>query len=128
MNLLLDTHALLWFIRGDDRLGIDARALIEHPDHRRLVSTASPWEMAIKASIKKLRIPLPIERLASEHIVGNGMEVLGLSAAHFDELMGLPMHHRDPFDRLLIAQARVEGAVLLSRDENFTDYDVETKW
>ena len=128
MKVLLDTHAFLWFIQGDERLGEQARELIELESSRRLVSMVSLWEMAIKASLGRIRIPLPIEHLVAEHVEGNAMEVLDVSVAHLDALMALPMHHRDPFDRLLIAQARSEGAVMLSRDGQLGLYDVETRW
>ena len=128
MKVLLDTHALLWFIWGDSKLGLAAREAIEAPSSRRMLSVASLWEMAVKVSLGKLEVELPLHQLVSRHVLGNGIEVLPISVAHLDELIELPLHHHDPFDRLILAQARVEGATVITKDEKFSQYRVATRW
>ena len=128
MNLLLDTHAFLWFIEGSDKLSERAKDLIEDRGNERYLSVGSLWEMAIKVSIGKLNVPLPFTRLVSEHVEGNAMNVLGLTALHLDMQRSLPFNHRDPFDRMIIAQAKVEEMKVVGRDEGFERYDVEILW
>ena len=128
MKLLLDTHTFLWFIGGSDRLSAHARQLIEERDNDRYVSVASLWEMAIKVSIGKLHVPLPFTRLVRQHIVGNAMDVLPVEPEHLDEQRKLPFHHRDPFDRLMIAQAITEEMTIVGRDAEFEAYTVRLDW
>lgn len=108
MKLLLDTHTFLWFISGNSTLSDHAKELIEDMDSERYLSVVSLWKMAIKVSLGKLKVPLPLTRLVREHVTGNAIEVLAIDAKHLDEQRKLPFHHRDPFDRLIIAQAIVE--------------------
>lgn len=122
MKVLLDTHAFLWFVGADSRLGTHARELIESPDNRRLLSVASLWEMAIKISIGKLKIGMPFPTLVQQHVLGNAIEMLPVRAEHLDRLVVLPFYHRDPFDRLIIAQSEQEGASVISQDEAFDAY------
>jgi PIN domain nuclease of toxin-antitoxin system len=121
VRLLLDTHALLWWLEGNDALGPQARALIEDPANDVLVSAVSLWEIVIKARIGKLRADLG-------EIVGaveqEGFAMLGISSEHLLALSELPQHHRDPFDHLLIAQAIVEGASFVTADGNAASYPV----
>lgn len=128
MKLLLDTHAFLWFISGSDELSDHAKALIEDTGNERYLSVASLWEMAIKVSLGKLKVPLPLSRLVREHVTGNAIEVLAIEPEHLDEQRKLPFHHRDPFDRLIIAQAIVEEMEVVTRDEAFSAYDVHCTW
>ena len=128
MNLLLDTHAFLWFIEGSDKLSERARGLIEDQENERYFSVGSLWEMAIKVSIGKLDVPLPFTRLVREHVRGNANSILGVRAAHLDMQRSLPFHHRDPFDRMVIAQAKEEEMKVVGRDEKFDHYDVELLW
>lgn len=117
MQLLLDTNALLWLLAGDNRLGPASRDVVQEAD-RLVVSVASLWEIAIKVSIKKLE---PTPRLyAAVHELG--FERLGIHDAHLRALEELPLLHRDPFDRLLVCQARVEGATILTADRVFASY------
>ena len=128
MRLLLDTHAFLWFIGADDRLSDHARALILDPLNDRLLSVASLWEMAIKASLGRLDLALPFPELVERQVRGNAMRVLPVEPRHLDGVRRLPFHHKDPFDRLIIAQAQAEGVPVVTRDAAFESYDVTTTW
>lgn len=128
MRLLLDTHTFLWFISGNPKLSDHARQLIEDLSNERLLSIASLWEMSIKASIGKLRLDLPFARIATEHIADNGIELLHIAPEHLDGLRALPFHHKDPFDRLIIAQGQIENTPILSKDEVFREYGIQCLW
>ena len=127
-NFLLDTHAFIWFIEGNEDLSIAAREAIEDPEHQRFLSIASLWEMSIKASLGKLQVTRPISQLIKKHVEGNDIQVLSINGKHLDAMIDLPMHHRDPFDRLMLAQSTVEDLVLISRDGYFKSYDVDVLW
>jgi PIN domain nuclease of toxin-antitoxin system len=128
VNLLLDTHTLLWFLGGDDRLSSRARAAIEDLSNRRLFSIAGAWEIAIKVSLGKLRLTAPFHQLIPGQLHANGIELLGLRPEHIAELITLPMHHRDPFDRILVTQAVIERAVLVSADPVLDNYGIDRIW
>jgi PIN domain nuclease of toxin-antitoxin system len=128
MKLLLDTHALLWFCDGNAALSGKARAAMEDERNERWVSHATAWEIAIKAGLGKLALQVPYEELFPGVIAANGWQVLAPDFLHYRELLVLPLHHRDPFDRLLVAQARVEGLTLVSADPHFPAYDVPVLW
>ena len=102
--------------------------LIENRGNERFLSVASLWEMAIKAGIGKLEVPLPFSRLFDEHVFANAIEVLSIQAEHLDAYRRLPFHHRDPFDRLLIAQAVAEEMTVVTRDAAFSAYEVGALW
>ena len=120
VRLLLDTHALLWWLADDPRLGQQTRAAIVEPDQEVLVSVASLWEARIKQSLGKLELPDGFRTAIAEQ----GFRELAVCGEHTDELIRLPMHHRDPFDRLLVAQARCEAPTLVSCDERVRLYDL----
>lgn len=128
MRLLLDSHTFLWFIRGDSKLSEHAREAIEAAENERLLSTASLWELSIKASLGKLRLTMPIVDLVREHVIGNAMSLLTIAPEHLDVLATLPFHHKDPFDRLIIAQGLAEGIAILGKDRAFDAYGVERVW
>jgi PIN domain nuclease of toxin-antitoxin system len=128
MRLLLDTHAFLWFIKGSDKLSSYARRIIEDESNDRYLSAGSLWEIAIKVSIGKLEVPLPITRLVTEHVEANGIDVLGIKPGHLDEQRNLPFHHNDPFDRMIIAQAIVEEMKVIGKDEAFELYPIDGIW
>ncbi|HEX6040470.1 type II toxin-antitoxin system VapC family toxin [Longimicrobium sp.] len=128
MNLLLDTHTFLWFLGGDPRLSSRARAAIEDLSNRRLFSIAGAWEIAIKVSLGKLTLTAPFHQLIPAQLHANGIELLQLRPEHIAELIALPMHHRDPFDRILVTQAMIERAVLVSADPLLDNYGVERIW
>ena len=127
MNLLVDTHAMLWFVAGDERLGLNARKAIENPDTVNYISIASWWEIAIKCSLGKLRIDTPLEEFMAER-VDEGFRVLSIETQHLPTLATLPFHHRDPFDRLIICQATIENMTICTGDSRFADYDVRLVW
>lgn len=128
MNLLLDTHTFLWFIDDDRRLSPAAAAQIEHPDARVRVSVVSAWEIAIKLSTGKLTLDRPLVQLWPESLAENDFEVLDVTSEHVMALAPLPLHHRDPFDRLLIAQAIAENLEIVSADSAFNAYPVRRVW
>lgn len=131
MRLLLDTHAFLWFVSDDPRLSTRARELIEDPDNQRLLSAASHWEMAIKASLGKLALTDPFDVFMPRELRANGVELLPVELRHSMQVAALPFsanNHRDPFDRLIIAQGIVEGLPIVSGDPRFNDYSVKRLW
>ena len=124
MKLLLDTHAALWFLSGDERLGDNARRHLTDDTNRVLLSAAVVWEIAIKRSLGRLELPEEYLSLLLEA----GVQALGVSLEHAAAVEHLPPHHRDPFDRMLVAQADIEGAALVSRDDALRPYDVTLIW
>ena len=128
MRLLLDTHAFLWFIMGSERLSGKAKGLIEHYGDERLLSTASLWEMAIKLSLSRLSLAQPLDVLIPEQLRLNGINVLSIELSHIAVVVTLPFHHRDPFDRLLVAQSIVEGLPIVSADVALDAYGVNRQW
>jgi len=128
VRLLLDTHTFLWFIGGDTALSLYARQLIEDRTNERLLSIASLWEMAIKASLGRLTLALPSTDLVAEHVHGNAIELFEILPRHLDVLTTLPFHHKDPFDRMIIAQSQAENIPILSRDSAFDDYAIQRLW
>jgi PIN domain nuclease of toxin-antitoxin system len=128
VKLLLDTHAFLWFIAGSERLSAIARELIEDSANQPLLSAASLWEMAIKLSLGRLQLGRPFENLIPEQMRLNGIQLLGIELEHVTPVTTLPFHHRDPFDRLLVAQAMVEQMPIVSADPAFDAYPIERLW
>ena len=125
---LLDTHALLFMDQAPHLLPVHLHALIEDTRNRLFVSIASLWEIQIKSMIGKLTMPLTLDRMMLRQQRENDIDLLPIEIAHIVEHKALPNHHRDPFDRMLIAQARVEGLTLLSRDKTLSRYDVALHW
>lgn len=128
MRLLLDTHALLWWVDDDPRLSPEARRLIGAEENDCHVSLVSAWEMAIKCAAGKLGLAVPVQRYCQEHLPANDFQLLPIHLEHVTLVETLPPHHRDPFDRLLIAQARQEGLTLVSSDTAFDAYGVTRVW
>lgn len=128
MNLLLDTHAWLWFVLGDPQLSVVARNNILDPANVKFVSPASYWEISIKISLGKYTLNLPYQQFMQRGITGNGFRCLHISYRHTERVSTLPLHHRDPFDRLLIAQALVGGMGVVSNDGQFAPYGVQVIW
>jgi PIN domain nuclease of toxin-antitoxin system len=128
LRLLVDTHAFLWFVTDDPRLSATAKALMEREDSELLLSPASHWEMAIKISAGKLSLAEPFQILVPREILLNDIQILPIEVGHSAVVAALPYHHRDPFDRMLISQATVEGIPLISADTQFDAYGVTRLW
>lgn len=120
MRLLLDTHVLLWWLADDDKLSATARDAIGDAATQIYVSAASAWELAIKAGLGKLTAPDDL----TEQLTANSFTPLDISVIHALAVRHLPTHHRDPFDRLLVAQAQAEGLTLVTADKRMKPYDV----
>jgi PIN domain nuclease of toxin-antitoxin system len=127
-SLLLDSHVMLWFFWDDPKLSGPAKALIEDADNHKLISVASCWEIAIKAGLGKLDLGEPSRSFLPREIARNNFELLPISLAHATTVEELAAHHRDPFDRLLTAQAISEGLSLVSADSIFDQYGVARLW
>lgn len=124
VRALLDTHIWLWMLTEPARLG-EARSAIEDPDSSLFLSAASSWEIAIKYNLGRLPLPEPPERYVPERIRSSAVTAMPVEHAHALAVAALPDHHRDPFDRILIAQAIVEGMPIVTADRAMADYDVE---
>ncbi|MBI1745770.1 MAG: type II toxin-antitoxin system VapC family toxin [Acidobacteria bacterium] len=127
MKFLLDTHTFLWFVNDDPQLSVDAKNLLES-DVDLLLSLASLWEIAIKVSIGKLALPDSYDKFIPQQVALNDVQILPIGLAHLGSVATLPFHHRDPFDRLLIAQAMVEKVSIVSADAVFDRYGIGREW
>jgi PIN domain nuclease of toxin-antitoxin system len=127
MQNLLDTHTFIWFINGDNDLSTSARRSIEDNAAINFVSIASIWEMAIKISLGKLEINGKFEKI-NEQIEANGFQVLPITIHDAVALATLPFHHRDPFDRILIAQCMTNKLTFISKDKSLTHYPIDLLW
>ncbi len=128
MKFLLDTHAFLWFVLNDSALSQVARDLIIDPLNDILLSPASYWEIAIKVSIGKYQVPGNFEAWMENQIQVNELEILPIKVAHVGAIVTLPFHHKDPFDRLLVAQALTEKIPIISVDAVLDSYTVTRYW
>jgi PIN domain nuclease of toxin-antitoxin system len=130
LNFLLDTHSLIWFALDDLRLSATARALIEDPNNKIMVSVVTFWEVAIKVSIGKLPLNRSYEDFVDECLKPHMFQLMPIEPAHTTRLAALPFPtgHKDPFDRLLIAQSLVEGIPIISVDAAFDAYPVQRIW
>ena len=127
MRLLLDTHTFLWYVAGDDQLSRKARDLISDLENDVLLSVGSLWEIVIKLRLGKLKLVGSFEVIPRQ-LEENDISVLGIELPHLTALAKLPLHHRDPFDRLIIAQAVAEGIPLVGHDQVFKEYPVHRIW
>lgn len=125
MRVLLDTQVWLWMLAAPERLGSGARTFVEDANNALLLSAASSWEISIKHALGKLRLPEPPERFVPDRIRRTGVVPIVVEHAHALRVSALPGHHRDPFDRLLVAQAQLEDVPVLTADAAFFPYDVE---
>ena len=128
MRLLLDTHTFLWFISGHRTLSTRARRAIESSRNQKYLSVASVWEMAIKVRIGKLKVGLPLREALATGMSEGDIAFLSVERDHALGVAELPLHHEDPFDRLLIAQARAEDLRMVTKDDAFDEYDVSRLW
>lgn len=124
MNYLLDTHIFLWWVMDDPKLDDNIRELIGNAPSNLLLSAASAWEMAIKAQAGKLTLPESVVEFTQKQLALNDIGSLDITTEHALTIFRLPMHHKDPFDRMLIAQAMVEDLILITNDELIRQYDV----
>lgn len=120
MRLLIDSHVLLWWFEGADRLGAAAREAIRDGENEAFVSAATLWELSIKQAAGKLEVGVDLR----EHSAEQGFRELPVSGQHAVAVRNLPLHHRDPFDRMLVAQAGIEGLTLMTADRDLTVYDI----
>ena len=128
MRLLLDTHALVWYVLGDSKLTATAQAAIQNVSNEVYYSPASYWEIAIKLSLGKYTLNESFDDFLQHAIFDNGFAILPIKPKHAAALARLPFHHKDPFDRMLAAQALVEGTHLVSSDNVFDQYGVPRTW
>ena len=127
MKLLLDTHAFIWCDSEPAKLSLRAQELCQDPDNTLILSVASVWEMQIKLQLGKMQFKMPLPDMIRQQ-QENGVEVLPVHAEHVFALDSLPAHHKDPFDRLLVAQAIVEGAAIITTDPLILQYPVKVEW
>ena len=128
MKVLLDTHTFLWWIIDSPRLSARAREVIRDSDNELFFSAASGWEIAIKAQLGRLQVPDNLEQFIVEQLALNAILVLPIQLRHALHVYTLPQHHRDPFDRMLVAQSQVENLSLLTADPQITQYEVAIIW
>ena len=126
--ILVDTHAFLWFVFDDRRLSTQAGQVLADPAQNKVLSMASLWEVAVKVSIGKLSLGMSFSDFTDASVTSRELQVLTIGLPHLTEYAQLPLHHRDPFDRVLIAQAKVEELPVLTSDERFSAYGIETLW
>jgi PIN domain nuclease of toxin-antitoxin system len=128
VNLLLDTHALLWFLNNDTQLSPTAKTVIENSANCKLVSMATCWEIAIKVGLKKLNLGEPATTFLPRELAINAFELLQIELSHVTFVESLPQYHKDPFDRLLIAQAQLDGLTIVSADTILDQYGITRLW
>ena len=128
MKLLLDTHALLWFAAEKSRLSAATLRQLESDENEVFFSCASIWEISIKVSLRKLNLALNVEHEFSTLLSSNGLAELPIVYAHAARVSTYPLHHRDPFDRILVAQAEIERMTLVSKDEFLDAYGIRRLW
>ena len=128
MKVLIDTHVFIWWTSDPQKLSSRVRDLLLDTNTEAILSIASIWEMQIKLSLGKLTLATALPKLVEDELERNQIELLPIELAHIYALSDLPSHHKDPFDRLLIAQAINDGLAIASIDEKFDGYDVERLW
>ena len=128
MNLILDTHTFLWFTNASPELSATARNLIEDAANDLFLSVASPWEIGIKVSTGKLTLGRPVNDFFERRMRETGVRLLPISLAHVARVAMLPFHHRDPFDRMLVAQSLTENMAIVSADAVLDAYGVTRLW
>ena len=128
MRVLLDTHAIIWYVDQDHLLGAAAHAAITSASNDLLLSAATVWEVSIKVGLRKLTLSQPFRQWMNKAIADLGLSLLPISVDYADAQAALPNHHGDPFDRLLVAQAQVESVPLVSADHVFDRYGIKRIW
>jgi PIN domain nuclease of toxin-antitoxin system len=127
MHLILDTHVLIWFINGEKALPISLRKLISNTENTCYVSIASIWEMALKSSLGKLKLKIDFNKIAVL-LQENDIAILPINIEHIEKLLELEYNHRDPFDRIILAQGITEGFTIISKDKHFKGYKADLLW
>ena len=128
MKYLLDTHAFLWFVTDDNRLSSKAKSTIQDGDNEVYFSAASAWEMSIKSKLGRLKLVRNLETFIIEQLTANSFGPLAITISHSLYTEKLPQIHKDPFDRIMISQSKVENMVLITRDKEIREYKVSTVW
>ncbi len=128
MRILIDTHAIVWWATGDQRLSRGARVAIADPDTEVFISIASAWEIQIKATLQKLTLHESVDALYRSLIVDHDFRMIGIELKDINHLSKLPPHHRDPFDRMLVAQALRGDFTLVTKDSILSSYGATTLW
>ena len=131
MSFLLDTHTFLWFVNDHSSLSRTAKAIIEDPQSHIYLSTAGIWEMAIKSSLRKLALPISLQTFVEREMAANDIALPNITVEHVEIVAGLPFPdsgHRDPFDRMIIAQSLIHKLAVISRDHAFNDYPIQRVW
>lgn len=128
MRLLIDIHGLIWYVDQDHLLSPTAHAAITNPAHDLLLSSGTLWEIAIKVGVRKLTLSQPYRPWIEKASADLGLSVLNITVEHAEAQAGLPMHHKDPFDRLLVAQSVIENVPLVSADAHFDPYGISRLW
>lgn len=128
MRLLLDTHTFIWYVTDNPKLSAHVKLLIEDENNEKLISIASIWEMAIKHSIGRLNFSLPFMEFVGQQLTVSNIGLLEINLQHIEVVASLPLHHRDPFDRLIIAQSMAEQIPILSVDAIFDAYAIARVW
>jgi PIN domain nuclease of toxin-antitoxin system len=128
LRYLADTHAVVWWAEDSSRLSRRARTVFAAKDSEIWWSIAGAWELAIKHSLGRLELSVPLSDLVHVHLPRQGIEILPVGTEHVLRLAQLPHHHSDPFDRMLVAQAQAENLILISRDPEIRSYDVDVVW
>ena len=128
MKVLLDTHTFLWWITDDNRLSSSAREIITSGDNELFLSAATGWEIAIKAQLGRIKLPKEPNSFIAEQLRLNSIQSLPIHMSHALHVYSLPNHHRDPFDRMIIAQAQLEDLPILTMDSQIAKYKVKVFW
>jgi PIN domain nuclease of toxin-antitoxin system len=128
VNLLLDTHSFIWLDSAPQKLSATALAVCQDPDNVLYLSIVNAWEMQIKIQINRLKPTIPLPEMIEGQQIANDLRLLPIELSHIYALGELPLHHNDPFDRILLAQAKAEGFSLVSKDAQFKHYDVDVIW
>jgi PIN domain nuclease of toxin-antitoxin system len=128
MRLLIDTHPTIWYVDQDHLLTSRAHAAISDPNNVLILSAASVWEIAVKVGIQKLTLSLPYRQWMAKAITDLSLTILPITVDYADTQASLPWHHRDPFDRLVISQSRIEGIPVISGDPQFDAYGITRIW
>lgn len=128
MRVLVDTHALVWWAQDSPRLSKRARTLLAAGSSEVLWSVASSWELAIKHSLGRMELATTLSDFLDVELPRQGIEILPIDHRHIVRVAELPLHHRDPFDRMLVAQAQIEGVALVSADQHVRRYDLKVIW